>query len=65
MLTVKEAAKKIGVEAQTVRKYVTEGLGKEKEKLPAIKVNHGRRVEYRIKQSDLEDYKKKFLTVHQ
>ena len=61
MLTVKEAAKQLSVEAQTVRNYIRNGVGKEKEKLKAIQVKHGRRVEYRIKLSDFEEYRKKWL----
>lgn len=63
MLTVKEAAKKIGVEAQTIRQYITIGRGKEKTKLPAIQTYKGARVEYRIKQSDLDWYKKEVLMI--
>jgi excisionase family DNA binding protein len=63
MITTKEAAKLLGVERQTVRKYITNGLGKGKEKLKAMLIMHGRRKEYRIKLSDLEDYKKKYLSI--
>lgn len=63
MLTPKEAAKIISVVPHTVRRYIHIGLGKDKEKLIAIQVMHGKRVEYRIKQSDLEYYRRKYLTV--
>ena len=63
MLNTKEAGDKIGVEPQTIRRYVTIGLGVDYEKLKAIEVMHGRRKEYRISLSDLEYYKKKYLTV--
>lgn len=61
MLTVKETARKLSVEMQTVRNYIRNGVGKEKEKLKAIHVMHGRRKEYRIKQDDLEEFRKKYL----
>lgn len=64
MLTVKEAAKKLCVDPQTVRNYIRNGVGNENEKLPAIKVAHGRLKQYRIKQEDLENYKKKWLSVN-
>jgi len=65
MLTVTEAAKTIPVVPDTIRKYIRIGVGKtgEKEKLQAIQIMRGRRKEYRIKQSDLDEFKKKWLTV--
>jgi len=63
MLSVKEAAKKICVEQQTIRNYIKNGIGKDNEKLEAIQVMHGRRREYRIKLEDLENYRKKWLMV--
>lgn len=63
MLTTKEAAKKISVQPETIRKYIREGVGKNNTKLPATHVMHGRRREYRIKQSDLEEFRLEFLTV--
>jgi len=65
MLTTKEAAKIISVEPATIRKYIREGLGKDQEKLKAIQIMHGKRMEYRICTSDLEYYKKKYLTINQ
>jgi len=61
MLTIKEASKIINVEPATIRNYVRNGVGKENEKLTAIKVKHGMRSEYRIKSEDLEYYRKKYL----
>lgn len=61
MLTVKEAAKKLSVEPQTVRNYIRVGLTKDKVRLNAIQVHHGARLEYRIKQDDLEEFRKMFL----
>lgn len=63
MLSPKEAAEIISVVPHTIRNYIHKGLGKDKEKLIAIQVMHGKRLEYRIKQSDLEYYRKKYLTV--
>lgn len=62
MITIKEAARILCVEPQTVRGYVRSGVGKEKEKLKAIQVYHGRRQEYRIKLEDLENFRKKWLS---
>lgn len=62
MLNTKEAAKKLSVERQTIRNYIRNGVGNPPEKLKAIKVMHGRRVEYRIKNDDLEYYRKKYLS---
>lgn len=61
MLSVKEAANKLSVERQTVRNYIRNGVGKQKERLKAIQVKHGLRTEYRIKQDDLEEFRKKYL----
>lgn len=61
MLSIKEAANKLSVEPQTVRNYIRNGVGKEHEKLKAIHVMHGRRKEYRIKNDDLEYFRKKYL----
>ena len=61
MLSTTEAGKKIGVEGQTIRNYIKIGLGKDKEKLKAIQVKRGYRMEYRISNSDLEYYKLKYL----
>ena len=61
MLTTKEAANIVNVEAATVRNYIRNGVGKQKERLRAIQVKHGLRTEYRIKQQDLEDFRKKYL----
>lgn len=61
MLTVKEASNKLSVEPATIRNYIRNGVGKEHEKLKAIPVMHGRRKEYRIKQDDLEYFRKKYL----
>jgi excisionase family DNA binding protein len=59
MLSVKEAAKILCVENQTVRNYIRTGIGKDKEKLKAIQVKHGARTEYRIKNDDFDNYRKK------
>lgn len=64
MLTVREAAKLICVEQVTIRHYITLGVGKNKEKLKAIKIKHGLRKEYRIKGEDLQKFKEKFLTIN-
>lgn len=63
MLTVKEVARMISIEPQTVRKYITEGLGKknQKEKLKAAKLKHGARSEWGISHKDLVEFKEKFL----
>ncbi len=61
MLTTKQAAKQLNVCTAAVRNYIRSGVGKEKEKLKAILIKHGLRPEYRIKQSDLEKFKKKYL----
>ena len=61
MLSTKEAARIIYVEPQTIRSYIRNGTGKENEKLKAIQIRHGRRLEYRIKGEDLEYYRKKYL----
>jgi len=61
MLSTKEAARLISVETQTIRNYIRNGTGKENEKLKAIQIYHGRRLEYRIKNDDLEYYRKKYL----
>lgn len=61
MLTAKEAAKIVNVEPATIRNYIRSGVGKEYEKLKAIQIKHGRRTEWRIKQSDLEYFRKKYL----
>ncbi len=61
MLTVKEAANKLYVCPGAVRNYIRNGVGKQKEKLKAIQVKHGLRTEYRIKQDDLEEFRKKYL----
>lgn len=63
MLTTKEAGKKLFVTDETVRKYIRIGVGEHKYKLPAIKISKGRKWEYRIKQSDLEEFKNNFLTI--
>ena len=62
MITTKEAAKILCVERQTIRNYIRVGVGKEKEKLKAIQVYHGRRLEYRVKLEDLENFRKKWLS---
>ena len=63
MLSTKEAAKMLNVETQTVRKYITEGLGgKEKVKLKAIQVKHGAQTQWRIRHIDLQEFKERFLT---
>lgn len=62
MITTKEAAKILCVERQTIRNYIRKGVGKEKEQLKAIQVYHGRRLEYRIKLEDLENFRKKWLS---
>ena len=61
MLNVKEAARIVNVETQTIRNYIRNGVGIPKEKLKAIQVMHGRRMEYRIKQDDLDYFRKKYL----
>lgn len=61
MLSVREAAKVVNVEQQTIRNYIRNGVGNPKERLRAIQVKHGLRTEYRIKQQDLEDFRKKYL----
>ena len=61
MLSVREAAKKLSVEQQTVRNYIRNGVGKPKERLKAIQVKHGLQTQYRIKQDDLEEFRKKYL----
>lgn len=61
MLTIREAARVVNVEPQTVRSYINKGVGKELEKLKAQHVRHGRRLEWRIKQSDLDYFRKKYL----
>ena len=61
MLSTKEAAKIICVEPQSIRNYIRNGIGSPKEKLKAIQVRHGRRLEYRIKQDDLDYFRKKYL----
>ncbi len=61
MLTTKEAASKLFVCTGAVRHYIRVGVGKQKEKLKAIQVKHGMRTEYRIKNDDLEEFRKKWL----
>lgn len=61
MLTTKEAARIVNVEPATIRNYIRSGVGKEHEKLKAMIVKHGRRSEWRIKQSDLDYFRKKYL----
>lgn len=61
MLSVREAARVVNVERQTIRNYIRNGVGNPKEKLKAIHVKHGLRTEYRIKQSDLDYFRKKYL----
>ncbi len=61
MLTTKEAGNKLYVCAGAVRNYIRNGVGNPPEKLKAIKVKRGRRTEYRIKQDDLEEFRKKYL----
>ena len=55
MLTTKEAGNKLFVCAGAVRNYIRLG------KLKAQKVKKGMRTEYRIKNDDLEEFKKKYL----
>ena len=62
MMTTKEAAKKLFVCDAAVRKYIREGIGKDKEKLNAIVIMRGARAEYRIKAEDLELYRIKHLS---
>ena len=64
MLTVKEVSKMLSVEKQTVRKYITEGLGKkgEKETLKAIKLKKGARSEWAVRHIDLQEFREKYLT---
>ena len=54
MLTVKEASNKLFVCQEAVRQYIRTG------KLKAIEIYRGLRKEYRIKQSDLEDFRNKY-----
>jgi hypothetical protein len=65
MLTAKEVGKITSVEAATVRNWIRVGLGKkgQKERLKAEIVKNGARDEYRIKHSDLEEFRKKFLMI--
>lgn len=64
MLTVKEIAKSKCVTTETVRTWITKGLGKvgQKVRLKAEKVKHGARTEYRVSNADLEEFAKMFLT---
>ncbi len=62
MLTTKQAAHILCVGDFTIRRYIREGVGKEKEKLKAIHTHRGRRLEYRIKLEDLENFRKKWLS---
>jgi hypothetical protein len=63
MLTTKEAGKKLFVCEETIRQYIRKGVGPNNEKLPAMKIPRGRKWEYRIKQNDLENFRKKHLTI--
>lgn len=60
-MTTKEVAKKLFVCEAAVRKYIREGLGpaNDKQKLKAIQVMKGARVEYRIKLEDFEEFRKR------
>lgn len=62
MLTTKQAASQVHVCTGTVRNYIRNGVGSPPEKLKAIWVMVGRRREYRIKNDDLEYFRKKYLT---
>ena len=61
MISVKEAARKLSLEPQTVRHYIRVGVGKDKEKLKAITIKVGLQDQYRIKNDDLEEFRKKYL----
>lgn len=61
MLSVKEAARKLSLEQQTIRSYIRNGVGKDKEKLKAITIKVGLQNQYRIKNDDLENFRKKYL----
>ena len=62
MLSVKQIANMLNVGEAAVRRYIRDGIGKENEKLKAIKVKRGARSVYRIKQDDFDNFKEKYLS---